>query len=291
MTKEQSQVSSKDVPYKIRFMKNVEQFKSLNNDVPRYIHQNNTRVRSESTRANVPSVRRNHVRNDILHFKPTTNYLDEIALVSNMDLNRRQVNRVDMASRISLNGHYNNFPDGSPRTPRNRYSGTRHFDKTNDIKKYYRTTPQPAIEISEVKSALRIVPAPNLQKDTAETLTSESKREKEDVLQNIMTMTASQTWKNVTTRSLKVNQTKKAVEDDTKKLKPDKPVDSERRMDTEFDENIQTKEMSEKAEKARAMKEAVQKMMSAFTQWRHKVVSTAFVKELDDKKNDIKTDR
>ncbi|XP_031783792.1 uncharacterized protein LOC103318033 [Nasonia vitripennis] len=247
------------------------------NTLRRYGYQNNNR----SPQYEIP------------RFKQPLNHLDEITLVNKAELNRRR------------GGGFTPFFDGSPiRTPRHhQYSGTKHFA---------RSLPPPIRQKlpAAASGGLQVIPAPNLQRGPLDSDNStDAKPSKnstgEEVMHNIMSMTASQSWKNATSRSPKMIGEKKAIETEEKKTttsKPEAVAVIERRIDEEPTIEEETKEeqaptesvpivsstgepvVANKTDKAEAkMKEAVQKMMGSFSLWRHKVVSTKFLKELEEK--------
>ncbi|OXU19168.1 hypothetical protein TSAR_002756 [Trichomalopsis sarcophagae] len=253
------------------------------NTLRRYGYQNNNR----SPQYEIP------------RFKQPLNHLDEITLVNKAELNRRR------------GGGFAPFFDGSPiRTPRHhQYSGTKHFA---------RSLPPPIRQKlpAAASGGLQVIPAPNLQRGPLDSDNSTGAKPNknstgEEVMHNIMSMTASQSWKNITSRSPKMIGEKNAIETEEKKSttsKPEAVAVIERRIDEESTIEEETKEeqaptesvpivsstaapvVANKTDKAQAkMKEAVQKMMGSFSLWRHKVVSTKFLKELEEKQKHKKT--
>ncbi|XP_058792363.1 uncharacterized protein LOC131664908 isoform X2 [Phymastichus coffea] len=268
----------------------------------KYGYQNNTKVPSDNVR----------MATDNLHAK-----LTQIPIA-----NRRQVNRInnapsrvsrtsDTSSRLPINqfSHSDmvnetqrssvyirepalpevknldlNFVtrEVSPRQPRNYLP---HFNKVNETPRSPVYIHKPSI--LKIKEALEVINA-SIVNNTTDGLTGKTS---DNVMHNIMTMTASQQWKNITAN---------LVESEKSLIKS---VEAERRIDIMTDDEKQTKESTIttttttttttvapsasttcKTGKIKAnMEEAVEKMMSSFSQWRYKVVSTNFLKELDSK--------
>ncbi|XP_031778832.1 uncharacterized protein LOC116416121 [Nasonia vitripennis] len=239
----------------------------------RYGYQNNMRVVSESHSwglFNPIQLSNRRPQDEMPHFEQPLNHLDKITLLNKAELNRKR------------GSGFGSFFDGSPiRTTRNHYSATKHLMRSL-------ASPPPILRQNVpvvVSGGLQVIPAPNLQRgsvsgDNLKDTKSSRNSTGEEVMHNIMSMTASQIWKNVSEKATETKEKRMATSKSKGVLVIERRIDDEPTVEEEtkeeqvptesmpFTSSTATPIMANKTDKVEAkIKEAVREMMGLFSLW------------------------
>lgn len=133
----------------------------------------------------------------------------------------------------------------------------------------------PKSSATEADGAFEVVQAPALNNE----VNGSTAKKSDDVMHNIMEMTASQQWKNISSNIIaEAERRNDSVDEDEEKTKEKTTSTSTTSTTTTTTTTTVAPPTTNKNKPE--MQEAIEKMMGSFSQWRYKVVSTNFLKEL-----------